>query len=54
MARKGFESISLPAARIAFAIETLPLSDVVTITREIGSMSAISFVFLGQIREISE
>jgi hypothetical protein len=39
MARKGFESISFPAARIAFAIGTLPLSDAVTITREIGSMS---------------
>ena len=36
MARKGFESISLPAARIAPAIETLPLSDAVTITRRIA------------------
>jgi hypothetical protein len=39
MARKGFESISFPAARIAFAIGTFPLSDAVTITRKIGSMS---------------
>jgi hypothetical protein len=54
MARKGFESISLPAARIAPAIETLPLSDAVTITRQIGSMPDISFVFRGQNREISE
>jgi hypothetical protein len=35
----GFESISFPAARIAFAIGTFPLSDAVTITRKIGSMS---------------
>jgi hypothetical protein len=53
MARKGFESISLPAARIASAIETLPLSDVVTITRQIGSTPDISFVFRGQNREPS-
>jgi len=46
------ELVRKPPQRKDF--ETLPLSDVVTITREIGSMSAISFVFLGQNREISE